>query len=86
MKINLLKNAHAAIAALFITMFAMPTKMQAQTSYELEIADTKVTSTNCDDLSAINGVSGTVKYDPVAKVLTLQDAKMGTAYIRKSKA
>ena len=74
MKINLLKNAHAAIAALFITMFAMPTTMQAQTSYELEIADTKVTSANCNDLSVINGVSGTVKYDPVAKVLTLQDA------------
>ena len=72
---------YAAAVALFVAMFAMPTTMQAQTSYELEIADTKVTSANCDDLSAINGVSGTVKYDPVAKVLTLQDAIINDAII-----
>ena len=42
----------------------------------LIIAGKEVTSANCNDLSVIDGVSGTVKYDPVANVLTLQDAKI----------
>ena len=44
------------------------------TTYDLEIAGVKVTSDNCSDLSVIPDVSGTVKYDPVAKVLTLDGA------------
>ncbi len=44
------------------------------TTYDLKIAGVKVNSANCDDLSAIDGVSGTVRYDPVNKVLTLQGA------------
>ena len=74
MKTILFKNVYAAVAALFIAMFVMPTTMQAQNDYELEIAGKKVTAANCNDLSAINGVSGTVKYDPTTKVLTLQNA------------
>jgi arginine-specific protease argI polyprotein len=44
------------------------------TTYDLKIAGTKVTSDNCNDLSVISGVSGTVKYDPTTKTLTLQEA------------
>ena len=74
MKTILFKNVYAAVAALFIAMFVMPTTMQAQNDYELEIAGKKVTAANCNDLSAINGVSGTVKYDPTTKTLMLQNA------------
>ena len=42
----------------------------------LTIAGESVTYFNYEDLSTINGVSGTVKYDPITKVLTLQDAKI----------
>ena len=78
MKQHLLKNTYAAIVALFIAMMALPTTAQAQTVYNLEICDTQVTSANCDDLSVIDGVEGTVKYDPNSKILTLKDAKLNT--------
>ena len=65
---------YLTIAALLVAMFALPATMYAQTEYALTIAGTKVTSANCNDLSKINGVSGTVKYDPTTKVLTLQNA------------
>ena len=42
--------------------------------YDLSIAGVQVTSANCSDLSVIDGVSGTVKYDPTNEVLTLQNA------------
>ncbi|WP_232510419.1 peptidase [Prevotella intermedia] len=74
MKTNLLKNVYLTIAALLVAMFALPATMYAQTEYALTIAGTKVTSANCNDLSKINGVSGTVKYNPTTKVLTLQNA------------
>lgn len=45
------------------------------TSY-FRIAGVQVTSANCDDLSVIPGVSGTVVYDPAANVLILEDAKI----------
>ena len=44
------------------------------TTYDLKIAGVPVTSANCSDLSVISGVSGTVKYDPTNKVLTLDGA------------
>ena len=44
------------------------------TTYNLWIAGVQVTSANCSDLSVISGVSGTVKYDPTNKVLTLDGA------------
>ena len=47
-------------------------------NYDLSICGTKVTSANCDDLSGIDGVEGTVKYDPNTKILTLKDAKLNT--------
>ena len=78
MKPNLLKNMYATIAALFVVMFALPTTMHAQTEYDLTICGTKVTSANCNDLSKIDGVSGTAKYDPSSKVLTLQGATISS--------
>ena len=44
------------------------------TDYDLTIAGGKVTSDNCGNLTIFDGVSGTVKYDPTNKVLTLKDA------------
>ena len=76
MKQHLLKNTYAAIVALFIAMMALPTTAQAQTEYNLWICGTQVTSDNCGDLSVIDGVKGTVKYDPDSKTLTLEGAKL----------
>ena len=47
-----------------------------QTKYALKICGTQVTSDNCGDLSGIDGVEGTVKYDPDSKTLTLEGAKL----------
>ena len=74
MKTYILRNTYAAIAALFIALFALPQQTRAQTKYDLWIAGTQVTSANCNNLATISGVSGTVKYDPANKVLTLQKA------------
>ena len=78
MKPNLLKNVYAAAVALFVAMFAMPTTTKAQVAYDLAVAGKKVTSANCNDLSVIEGVRGTVSYDPTANVLTLQNAEIIT--------
>ncbi|WP_199733890.1 ribosomal protein L7/L12 [Alloprevotella sp. OH1205_COT-284] len=74
MKTNLLTNTFAATVALFTALFALPQTAQAQTDNDLYIAGTQVTSANCNDLSVIEGVSGTVKYDPATKTLTLDNA------------
>ena len=78
MKQHLLKNTYAAIVALFIAMMALPTTAQAQTEYDLWICGTQVTSDNCGDLSGIDGVEGTVKYDPDSKTLTLEGATINS--------
>ena len=49
------------------------TAIQAQEYYDLTIALVQVTSRNCNDLSFITGVSGTVKYDNETKTLTLKN-------------
>ena len=79
MKQHLLKNTYAAIVALFIAMMALPTTVQAQTKYGLKICGTQVTSDNCGDLSVIDGVEGTVKYDPDNETLTLDNATIKTS-------
>ena len=79
MKKYLLKNTYAAIVALFIAMMALPTTAQAQTKYGLKICGTQVTSDNCGDLSVIDGVEGTVKYDPDNETLTLDNATIKTS-------
>ena len=45
-------------------------------TYGIKIAGTPVTLDNCNDLSVIDGVSGTVKYDPLTRTLTLKNAKI----------
>ena len=47
-------------------------------TYGIKIAGTDVTSNNCNDLSVIDGVSGTVKYDPATRTLTLKGATINT--------
>ena len=74
MKQHLLKNTYAAIVALFIAMFALPTTAQAQNWYGFSIAGHGVNSDNCNDLSVIDGVSGKVSYDPNTNTLTLKEA------------
>ena len=78
MKKYLLKNTYAAIVALFIAMMALPTTAQAQTEYDLWICGTQVTSDNCGDLSGIDGVEGTVKYDQDSQTLTLEGATINS--------
>ena len=51
-------------------------KIVPVTKYDLKICGTQVTSGNCGDLSAIDGVEGTVSYDPDNKTLTLEGAKL----------
>ncbi|WP_314314407.1 hypothetical protein [Hoylesella marshii] len=48
-------------------------------NYDLSICGTKVTSANCDNLSALDGVEGTVSYDDDTKTLTLNNATIRTA-------
>ena len=60
--------------ALIVGLLTSASTAMAQTTYDLKIAGVQVTSTNCSNLSVISGVSGTVKYDPTTKVLTLQNA------------
>ena len=48
-------------------------------NYALNIADKKVTSANCDDLSEIDGVEGKVSYDHSTKTLTLDNATIKTS-------
>ncbi len=64
---------YVATAAMFVAMFAMPQNTQAQTEYALKIAGTTVTSSNCQDLSAVEGVSGTLSYDPNTQTLTMKN-------------
>ena len=43
-------------------------------TYDLKICGVPVTLANCGNLSVIPGVSGTVKYNPTTRTLTLQNA------------
>jgi|GEM_PF-704072 ribosomal protein L7/L12 len=47
---------------------------KAVTAYDLSIAGVQVTSDNCNDLTVIDGVTGTVKYNPTTNTLTLDNA------------
>ena len=60
-----------------LILFLVATAMNVSAaSYDLVICGTRVTDANKDDLSVINGVSGTVKYNPSTKTLTLDNATM----------
>ena len=68
----------ALIFALIVGLLTSASTAMAQTTYDLWITDVQVTSANCSDLSVISGVSGTVKYDPTNKVLTLDGATINS--------
>ncbi len=57
-------NAHAAMAG----------SDESRVYYNILINDVEVTSENCADLSVIDGVSGTVRYDPETYTLYLENA------------
>ena len=59
---------------LLVLMLVGATQARAQKYYDLRIAGVEVTSENCNDLSVIPGVSGTVKYAPETKTLFLENA------------
>ena len=65
--------------ALAVGLLTSASTAMAQTTYDLEIAGVQVTSANCSDLSVISGVTGTVKYDPTNKVLTLDGATINSS-------
>ena len=58
----------------FCFLFIVRHKVQ----YDLSVGGEKVCSANYNDLTVVKGVSGTVKYDPDTKTLTLQDATIDT--------
>ncbi len=68
---------YAAVVALFVTAFVLPQHVQAE-NYNLLIGGKKVTSENCGDLTAIEGVKGKAKYDPASNTLTLDNATITT--------
>ncbi len=64
-----------SVIALFAVLFCALGIQAQTTTYNITIAGTRITSSNIDHLSQISGVrGGTITYDPVAKVLTLNDA------------
>jgi ribosomal protein L7/L12 C-terminal domain len=68
---------YAAVVALFVTAFVLPQHVQAE-NYNLLIGGKRVTSENCGDLTAIDGVKGKAKYDPETNTLTLDNATITT--------
>ena len=81
------RHGLAAMTATIVMLFAQLLATNAHTSgispatagdetssYGIDIIGVPVTSENCNDLSVIDGVSGTVKYDPTTKTLTLENA------------
>ncbi|GAB6975558.1 hypothetical protein JCM15124A_04650 [Prevotella falsenii] len=73
---QLFKRNYATFVVLFIALFALSQQVQAQEKYDVAIAGTWITSENCNDLSVIPGVSGTVSYDAENRILTLKNAKI----------
>ena len=82
-----LRHGLAAMTATIVMLFAQLLATNAHTSgispataggetssYGINIIGVPVTPENCNDLSVIDGVSGTVKYDPTTKTLTLENA------------
>ena len=67
------------ILALFVAMLTSAATVQAQTTYNLKIADVDVTDANKDSLAVIPGVTGTVTYDTATKTLRLENATINAA-------
>ena len=60
---------------LIITFFVATLGFGA-TNYDLEIYGVQVTSENCGDLSVINGVNGTMSFDPATNTLYMKDVSI----------
>ena len=45
-------------------------------TFDIKLSDYPITSVNCNDLTAIPGVTGTASYDPDTKTLYLEDASI----------
>ena len=78
---NKLKNSirdGGRVLLLLVLMLVGATQAKAQADYGLKINGVDVTSENCNDLSVIDGVSGTVKYVPETKTLFLENATIAT--------
>ncbi len=75
MKNKLLKLFNSIMLMLVVT-FAGALQAKAQMIYGLQIAGVDVTSENCNDLSVIPGVNGTMKFNPDTKTLTLENASI----------
>ena len=45
-------------------------------TFDIKLSDYPITSVNCNDLTAISGVTGTASYDPDTKTLYLEDASI----------
>ena len=71
-------NVRRVLLAVAVAMAAVfvPQNAQADEYYGLQVAGVKVTDQNCDDLSVIDGVSGTVWYDEYSNALYMKDAKI----------
>ena len=52
--------------------------VMAQETYGIKVAGEDVTSNNCDNLTEISGVNGTVYFDPNTRTLTLDNATIET--------
>ncbi len=70
---RVLLTVAVAMAAVFV-----PQNAQADEYYGFEVAGVKVTDQNCDDLSVIDGVSGSIWYDEYSNALYMRDAKIET--------
>ena len=78
---NKLKNpirGGVGVLLLLVLMLVNVTQARAAKNYPMMINGVFVTDENCNDLSVIDGVSGTVKYDPETKTLTLENATIET--------
>lgn len=75
--LHLAKTGEGALLLLLLLLMGAA-QAKAQETYGLRIAGVDVTSDNCDDLSVIDGVSGTVKYDATTKTLSLDNATITT--------
>ena len=72
----LTRTKNTTIVIAIVALLALAQQLKAQTKYDFAIAGTWVTSENCNDLTVIPGVEGSVKYDAENKTLFLKNAKI----------
>ena len=78
MKNNLPKLFKSIMLLLAVTFVGTMQAIDFSEVYTPAILGVSVTRENCNDLSVIPGVSGTVKYDMATKTLTLENATITT--------